>query len=99
MDLDAIEARMARTSARPWYRHGANIDDAGGNRIFDGRDGDAEVRQQADRDAEMVAHAPTDVAELIDEVRRLRTELHAREQGNVHGSHMPSNYAASFDED
>jgi hypothetical protein len=99
MDLDAIETRISQASQRPWRRHGADVEDARGNRILVGRDGDSVVREQADRDAELVAHAPSDLAELVDEVHRLRAELRAREEGAVHGSYMPSNYAPSFDED
>jgi hypothetical protein len=71
-DLDAIRRRVAAATPGPWSRHGADIragDD--GAVLFTGRDGSAEVRQQADRDAEFVAHARADVLALLDRLAQL----------------------------
>lgn len=71
MDLESIAARLAEATTGPWQRHGADVHAQAGL-LFTGNDGSSEVRQQADADAEFVAHAPTDIAALLDEVNRLR---------------------------
>ncbi len=77
MDYEAISARLAKASLAPWHRHGADVyatDDLG-TPILVGRDGSSEIRRQSDADAEFVAHARTDLEEL------LRADDHARGQG------------------
>jgi len=75
LDVESIARRLAQATAGPWQRHGADVHSADGLRLFVGRDGSAELRAQADRDAEFVAHAATDIATLLDEVARLHAEL------------------------
>ena len=67
MDTDAIRRRMTEASPGPWARHGSDVR-SGDQLLFRGRDGSAEVRQQANRDAEFVAHAREDIAALLDAV-------------------------------
>lgn len=70
-DLKATVDRLTAASPGPWQRHGADLYDEYG-RLFIGRDGAADVRAQADRDAEFVAHAREDIAALLCEIARLR---------------------------
>ncbi|HEY3603810.1 MAG TPA: hypothetical protein VGL04_03995 [Sporichthyaceae bacterium] len=65
--------RLNAASPGPWQRHGADVHGPAG-RLFTGRDDSAESRAQADRDAEFVAHARADVAELLAELARLQGE-------------------------
>lgn len=74
-DVDKIARRLAQATPGPWQRHGADVHAADGTRLFKGLDGSAEARAQGDRDADLVAHAPADIAVLLDEVSRLRSEL------------------------
>jgi|GEM_PF-2309081 len=71
IDLNAIAARLAETTGAPWQRHGADVHSAAGI-LFRGKDGSAAIRQQADADADFVAHAPADVADLLSEIERLQ---------------------------
>jgi hypothetical protein len=65
-DLEQIRARAVAASDGPWQRHGSDVWTAGSpTALFTGRDGSAEVRQQADADAEFVAHARQDVVDLL----------------------------------
>jgi hypothetical protein len=75
--LDQILARLDAADQHSWHRHGADIRDGTGAFVFRGRDGGSEVRQQADRDAELVAHCRQDLRDLIEEVRSLREALDA----------------------
>ncbi len=71
MDVTAIRARAQAATAGPWRRHGADVwADNDGGALFSGRDGSAEVRRQADRDAEFVAHAREDVLMLLEALER-----------------------------
>jgi hypothetical protein len=72
VDLEAIRGRLEASRSGPWARHGADVRDGEGDLVFTGRDGDAELRRQADRDAEFVAHAREDVAALLDALERAR---------------------------
>ncbi|MHA3701798.1 hypothetical protein ACXR2U_06405 [Jatrophihabitans sp. YIM 134969] len=65
-DIDWIRARAVAATGGPWRRHGADVwvDDSSVP-LFTGRDGDASAREQADRDAEFVAHARDDVLTLL----------------------------------
>jgi hypothetical protein len=73
LDVTQIRRRLADASAGPWQRHGADVHGPGGL-LFTGRDGSAEVRAQADRDAEFLAHARSDVAALLEELDRLQDD-------------------------
>jgi hypothetical protein len=65
-DLEQVRARAAAASDGPWQRHGSDVWTAGSSTpLFTGRDGSAEARQQADADAEFVAHARQDVVDLL----------------------------------
>lgn len=73
MNTDAIRRRMDEATPGPWARHGADVH-AGDQPLFRGRDGSSEVRRQADRDAEFVAHAREDIAALLDAMDRSTAE-------------------------
>jgi hypothetical protein len=75
--LDQILARLDGADQQSWHRHGADVRDGAGAVVFRGRDGGPEVREQADRDAELVAHCREDLRALLDEVRSLRAALEA----------------------
>ena len=66
MDIEAITARLAKASPGPWRRHGADVyaDDLD-TPILAGRDGSPDLRCQGDADAEFVAHARTDLEEML----------------------------------
>ena len=67
MDYEAITARLAKASPAPWRRHGADVyatNDLDGP-ILVSRTGVPEIRQQSDADADFVAHARTDLGELL----------------------------------
>lgn len=80
LDLDAIRRRAAAASPAPWTRHGADVhgSDGASGPLFVGRDGTSAVREQADRDAEFVARARTDVVALLDELDRLADKIDGR---------------------
>ena len=67
MDYEAIAARLAKASPGPWHRHGADVYATDGleTPILVGRDGSPEIRRQSDDDADFVAHARTDLSELL----------------------------------
>jgi hypothetical protein len=73
-DPRPILDRLNEVSPAPWQRHGADVHGPAG-RLFTGCDDSAESRAQADRDAEFVAHARADVAELLAELARLQGQL------------------------
>ena len=64
--LEEIGRRLAASTPGPWSRHGCDVHAEGSGVLFKGRDGSADVRSQADSDAEFVAHARADVALLLD---------------------------------
>ena len=65
-DLDSIRRRALAASDGEWSRHGADVWlDSSSEALFHGRDGSADTRAQADRDAEFVAHARSDVLSLL----------------------------------
>ena len=65
-DIDAIRRRLEATTPGQWGRHGADVHVAGQSEpLLRGRDGSAELRAQADADADFVAHAPADIAALL----------------------------------
>lgn len=69
MNTDAIRRRMDEATPGPWVRHGSDVH-AMDQPLFRGRDGSAQVREQADRDAEFVAHAREDMAALLEALDR-----------------------------
>lgn len=81
--LDEIRARLAAATPGPWKNTGTgvnqdaewwySVEDAGGEWVYD-RAGVYACREQ---DADFIAHAPTDMAYLLDEVARLLAELRA----------------------
>jgi hypothetical protein len=67
MDVEAIRRRLAGATPGEWARHGADVYVAGEvEPLVRGRDGSAALRAQADLDAEFIAHAPGDIAALLD---------------------------------
>jgi hypothetical protein len=76
LDTSAIEERLRHATPGEWRRHGCDVwsDDDPVTPLFTAaaRDSSAERRQQADRDAEFVAHAVDDVRRLLEELRRYR---------------------------
>ncbi len=65
-DLEQVRARALAATEGPWQRHGSDVWTEGAtDPLFRGRDGSAEVRRQADSDAEFVAHAREDVLHLL----------------------------------
>lgn len=65
-DVEQIRARVAAASDGPWQRHGSDVWTADSAKpLFTGRDGSAQAREQADADAEFVAHARHDVTALL----------------------------------
>ncbi|MDP9406610.1 MAG: hypothetical protein M3P95_01610 [Actinomycetota bacterium] len=65
-DLEQVRARALAATEGPWQRHGSDVWAEGSpDPLFRGRDGSAEVRHQADADAEFVAHAREDVLQLL----------------------------------
>jgi len=81
IDIAVIRARVAAATPGPWVRGIARDDD--GWAVL-ANDGDDEVCTQppsrvidpySPADADLIAHAPADIAALCDEVERLRAEL------------------------
>lgn len=71
VDIAAIRARLSAITEGPWSRHGSDVYAPGDQMpLVRGRDGSAVVRAQADADAEFIAHAPSDIATLIDFVQQ-----------------------------
>jgi hypothetical protein len=77
VDVDAVRSRLNAADQQSWYRHGADVRTGAGTVVFLGRDGGAGVREQADRDAELVVHCREDLRALIEEVEALRAVLAA----------------------
>ena len=65
-EVEQIRARAMAASPGPWRRHGADVWAEGSSTpLFTGRDESSAVREQADADAEFVAHAREDVLSLL----------------------------------
>jgi hypothetical protein len=64
LDLEAIRRRVHAATPGPWQRHGCDVWAADGP-LLRGQDIDALRRNQADLDAEFVAHARHDVLALL----------------------------------
>ena len=69
LDLDAIEARAAKTTPGPWVAESRDLD---GEHLVVFPDGE-DATVLCERDARFIAAARTDVPALVAEVRRLRT--------------------------
>lgn len=77
--LEAIRARLAAATPGPWtlpYHDGALAGPHGASLLGLDVDGMAIVWARAD--AELIAHAPADIAALLAEVERLRAEVAER---------------------
>jgi hypothetical protein len=70
VDVDPILARLTAITPGTWRRHGGDIYAVGDQTtpLLRGRVRTAKVRAQTDADAEFVAHAPADIAALLDEL-------------------------------
>lgn len=112
-ELDAIQGRLAAITEWPWIafcrtgvRHRMGITN---KRLFD--DGDApEVLDvvelgdnaggiKSEADAAFIANAPTDIARLLAEVRRLNKASRYLAEQMVHGGGAGLRWAGAFDED
>jgi hypothetical protein len=77
VDVDAIRARLAKASSKPWQLAGTYPDVT----VLDGTADSRFVAECSDTDdASFIAHASADVPALCDEVERLRAELAKTEQ-------------------
>jgi hypothetical protein len=73
LDVNAIRRRLEATAPGEWSRHGADVHAAGQSEpLLRGRDGSADLRAQADADAEFVAHVPADIAALLAALEQTR---------------------------
>jgi hypothetical protein len=74
LDLDPIKARLAAATPGPWAAHHIDDDEsivaAAGRVKFVCGLGDRLEKE----DAELIAHAPTDLSAMVKEVIRLRVE-------------------------
>lgn len=71
IDLEAIEARLAAATPYPWaVLSRCFVVTATGDIIVSTQTHPLQVRMN--EDLALIAHAPADIAALIDEVRRLR---------------------------
>ena len=75
--LNEIEARASAISPGPWSATTRVIRDSQGYCIAVAERFD---KEQAEVDALFIAHAPTDILDLADEVRRLRQLLGERRE-------------------
>ena len=87
VDISAIEERLRQVTPGPWRRHGCDVwaDDNAATPLLmtpPGRDSSGEARQQADRNAEFIAHSVEDVRALIDELRSRHSERDDAHQPN-----------------
>jgi uncharacterized protein (TIGR00725 family) len=67
VDIESVRARVLAATDGVWQRHGTDVWlERSVEPAFRGRDGSSEIRRQADRDAEFVAHARSDILALLD---------------------------------
>ena len=78
-DLDAIRARLAAATPGPWHAYGNTLAaETGGCTCsphygaHEAHCGLEEIGQVVESDADLIAHAPADLAALLAEVERLR---------------------------
>ena len=81
LDLDPIRARLAAATPGPWHAYGNTLAAEVGRCTCSPHYGAHErscgledIGQVVERDADLIANAPADMAALIAEVERLRTE-------------------------
>lgn len=88
LNIEEIEQRLAKATPGPWQTVSYEDGLVGINALSDGdkdgiftkrvlvinrkRDGSPAYRQQAGPDAAFIAHAPTDIAALLSELKSLR---------------------------
>lgn len=85
IDTAAIEARLASATPGPWVRIGQYVaaPTIGCNCAappeygHEPNCGAEPIAQAGDNDADLIAHAPTDLRALLDEVERLRATIAA----------------------
>jgi len=77
-ELAAIEARMNAATPGPWVAHGYEVWN-----IENGEEAYFIEPLPNPEDAVFIAHTPTDIAALVDEVRRLRGR--GGQQGGAYG--------------
>ena len=82
LDLDAIKARLAAATPGPWWSDSGDplstnmaVAVIGGWQVQASRPFVGDRVTPAKDDADLIAHAPTDLAALVAEVERLREEL------------------------
>ena len=89
LDLDPIRARLAAATPGPWERMPAEVSDTRPADCYDVWGGDdwlcASVHHT---NADLIAHAPADLAALVAEVERLRETVQ-----RVREMHQPRPYA------
>ena len=99
VDLDAIEARIAAATPGPWSSASGNTATEPIRLRFNSG-GRLEVVYEPtwEADAELIAHAPTDLAALVAENERLRTVARAARKLMAGAGHV-SEYALMADLD
>lgn len=70
-DLEPIRGRVDRATKGPWVRRGTQVSTPDGWFVAT-TDDDVAESSAIPHDAELIAHAPTDLRDLIAEVERLR---------------------------
>jgi hypothetical protein len=85
LDLKAIKERLAKATPGPWRAidesdydvrvYEGDIASSDNSRVVARYSGDERVETFSDRDADLIAHAPADLASLVAEVESLRALL------------------------
>lgn len=80
LDIEPIKARLAAATPGPWQTIVTVETDIGTEHLVTEADMDASCIGTSPQaaDADLIAHAPTDLAALIAEVERLRVALQAQ---------------------
>lgn len=74
LDLDPIRERVNKATPGPWVRCGMQVSTLDGWFVAT-TDDDVAEGSAIPHDAELIAHAPTDLRDLIAEVGRLRAQV------------------------
>jgi hypothetical protein len=93
--LDELKARRAAISPAPWKLQGHPSETT---MVYDA-EGDSVVYNEGspnERDAEFIAHAPSDIDRLIAEVERLRQEVNERDGALHYPPTYPEAYAKVY---